>query len=543
MIDQTTDPDAEQSGADTVVVLPDPDDDAPAGGRPSRRRLDPAALLDVGRWGVFLGLSALVLRPALTTAVVADDFLIPFHQYATGGASFRESLHIGWTGASAGHFNYIGQIIGAIVGWIWVQLTLHFGINFSAVFATTKFVVFMLTALAAARFLRSAAAAIGTPVSPWRSRVYVAVALFGTLQIHVAWSNDPTANYPMSGFASAAIGLWILATAIDTFLDPTPRRVVTLAALGFAGILYYEVNAAVIVAFLPLALTLAARRVNGRFALRNVVLAGIPLALPAVATVVVRLLTSPTRPEDAYSGTSISTGGTLLSTFRNAVVSGFPISAWKLTRDWLGAPFVLRVVPVAITVLVAAVLVGLARTRPAPRPGPVRSWWLTAAVVAAPVGYWLGATAIQAATPKVQAESSGIGYVYNYYAVAASCIAVLLALVALVVVPRLPELARTALVVGAASFLVLQFFISWNLTRRFNEVTLPGQQVLSTYADDRPESERCAALDAWLGGSWPEYYRQDLVNGIQWAHEEYRGDPYCKRLMGETTERPAIMRG
>jgi hypothetical protein len=65
------------------------------------------------------------------------------------------------------------------------------GVRYSLLYALTKFVVFMVTAVVAARLLRTLTALGGRRIGVWRSRLLVVLVLFSTLQLHVAWSLDP----------------------------------------------------------------------------------------------------------------------------------------------------------------------------------------------------------------------------------------------------------------------------------------------------------------------------------------------------------------
>lgn len=487
-----------------------------------------------GRWILFVVLSALALKPVLTTAVVADDFYVLFHTERLGGGSFARALEIGVDGASLGHFNYLGQVIGAITSWIWIQLSFVHGVRFSLVFATTKLLVYLGAALAAARFCRKALEVGGVSLSPWRVRVYVAIALFGSLQIHVPWSNDPTGSYPMAGFASAAIGLLVLSFAVDAYDTPTWRRSISLGLAVCAAILYYEINVAVAVAMLPAAGMLALRRDgDGKRSWSNAMLAGIPIAVPAVVTVVMRVLTRPVAEEFQYSGTTITADSSIVPAYLRAMVSSLPGSAWKLSRDWLAEPIWIRATPVLLLVLFAVVIGALARVFPHPDDVKVTRPWALATFAAAPLIYWGSATAIQIATPKVRDESPGIGYVYNYYAVGAVCVAVLLVIGCVVVAPKLRggRLVAVVLIPVLVAALSVQFLLSWNIRARLAEAMQPNADLLTAYADDLSIEERCSALIGWNAGVWPEYYASGVIEGLASASENYRDEPFCDEVV------------
>ena len=517
------------SASDTAVVRNRPDA-ARSPVATLRRTVGHPVAVAVGQWALFVVMSALALKPVLTTAIVADDFYVLFYTEQLGGGSFVKALEIGMDGASLGHFNYLGQVIGAMTSWLWIQLSFVHDVRFSVVFAATKLVVYLAVASAAARFCRRALAAGGVSLSPWRTRIYVAVALFGSLQIHVPWSNDPTGSYPMAGFASAAIGFFVLSFAVDAYVEPSWRRSIGLGIAACAAVLYYEINVAVAIALVPVACMLAFRRDDeGRRSWRNVLLAGIPLGIPAFVTLVLRLTTQPEPGGFEYSGTTISTDATLIPSFLKALVSSLPGSAWKLSRDWLATPIWIRVTPVLLLVLFAVVLGVLAKLHPYPERARVSRPWLLASLVAAPLIYWVIATAIQSATPKVRSESLGIGYVYNYYAIGAVSVAVLVVITAVVIAPvvRHRGIVLAVLVPVVVAALSVQFLISSNVRARLAEVTEPNADLLTAYADHLPIDQRCDALIIWTNGAWPEYYERGVVDGLESASETYRDEPFC----------------
>ena len=65
------------------------------------------------------------------------------------------------------------------------------GVRYSTIYAVTKLVVLLATALSASAFTRTGLAVTGRMASAWRCRIVVTALLFGTLQLHNPWSNDP----------------------------------------------------------------------------------------------------------------------------------------------------------------------------------------------------------------------------------------------------------------------------------------------------------------------------------------------------------------
>ena len=477
-----------------------------------------------GQWGLYLGLSALFLRSILTTTIVADDFANPFQQLISVGMSPWEMVRYAWRATSSvGHFNYLGQIIGSLYTGGTVWLASEFGIRFSTMYAALKFAMLVGTAVAGSAVLRQVCAYLGSPIDAWRNRILVSAIFFSTLQLHMAWSNDPVGSYPLSGYASAILGLAALGLGINA-VRVKRRWTPTLAGLaGTAALLYYEINVAVVGAV-------------GLFAFVNAIAVGrggrwregLRLA-PAVvipSVVVVFLQGRASAASANYGGTSVRLEE-MVPTFWRSLMSSLPGSAWQLSREFLGFTVALRSNALAILVVVVAVVVTLAAIiQPVPDP-PSPPPWKLAAAVAGPVAYWVGATLIQASTAKVQAEAARIGQVYNYYAIGSIVVAMMLALAFHLYVHRVPHLLRPALIVGIAAFVLAQFMLTWNVAEQFNARTPANRNLLVAYTEHWPMEERCEALLRWSEVPWPEYYEVAIIRGMEIGYMRFQGESFC----------------
>jgi len=499
------------------------------GGGPIRRHPRTAEAL---RWALFLAAAWLVLWPALTITISGDDLLNPFYVFADYGPS---PLGM-WRSVSRdltrqGHFNHLGQNLGAIVFVGWAYL-IGWGVRFSLLYAVTKFVVIVLAALAGARLLRTLAATAGRDVPVWRSRVVVALALLTTLQIHVAWSADPVASFPLSGYLAAAVGLWALDLGARALADRADGRSAVVAAAALCvAILYYEINVAVAVALAPIVvLRLRSARAAGglRAALRR---AAIVLGPPALLTVVLQGLAA--RASSGYTGTEVVVGGDGTPTVLARTVAGsLPASAWPVARDWLGEPVDVSPRAVAVAAVAAVVLVALLVLAPAatPSPAPDRTRTLVAASV--PLLVWLVATGIQAATAKVRTETVRVGYVYNYYAYGSIGVV----LVALLLAPLLPAVlrargVRVALVAPAVAVVLAQAAVNGSVQRAFDDRLRASDAVVVAFSERAPEPERCAALEEWAAlPFWQPYYRTDFVEDVNRTYRHFHGEAFCSTL-------------
>jgi hypothetical protein len=481
-------------------------------------------------WIAYLVGSWALLRPVLLTTVYADDFVNPFMQFPIASLDPASLVEYAWNGTrGAGHINVVGQAIGAFNAAFNVLLMSVFGLRYSTIYAATKLVVYVVTALAASTFLRQVSAAMGRTVSPWRARIMVSVALFGTLQIHIPWSNDPVASYPLSGFATAAMGFGLLSLALRALQSDRLKHAVIAGVAGSLAVLYYEILVAAVVAIVPLAAWLWwSTNPRTRGSLQRVLALLLPMTLvPAAVAVLAKLTIGSTN--SGYTGTAVSLGGGFVRSLWLGVVSTLPGAAWGLSREFLGGPVAIRASAVMILVVGATVLWSVAERHPWVRAdGRVQSRIGFALLLASPLTFMLLAAAVQTGTQKVQDEAPKVGYVYNYYAIGATAWAVVIVL-AILLAPRRCTLwpIRNVAVVLAAAFVSLQLMINWNITIRFNELTYPSRQLLVAFSEQLPEVERCSALQGWTLGSWPDYYEDSMVAGLQSAYEYFHDEQFC----------------
>lgn len=477
----------------------------------------------------------MILRPALLTTVTADDFVNPFAQAV--GAGFEPRAIWTYTVqnvANAGHFNYVGQLTGSTIVAVWTWAITAAGVHFTTVLAVTKFAILVSAIEVSARLVTRLETCLGHAGSLWRSRMLLIVTFSLLLQVHVPWSNDPVTSYPMAGFGSAALGLLlILFTDRAVAHGMGLRSSVGLAMLALLNVTYYELNvAAVGAATVVVGLTLlSAGPVAGRGTL---LLRSSAALLPSL--VVAASLTVGSRPSSAnYTGTSIELGGETLRQAMSGVVSSLPVSSWHVALAWLDRPVNMGIAVTRFLVIAGGlllVLIVIVRRLTPLVQSNIRDRSRAIALSLALVSYWLGATAIQAATAKVRDEAPGIGYVYTFYAAGSAVVGILLAACLSALIRSRPGLGRIV-VVGTVLLGAYQFALNSTVTMRFNEVMVPAQNLLNVYSEGRDEQQRCQALGWWKSMGWPEYYSSFTEDGMNVSYEHFRGEPFCRLESGE----------
>ena len=485
-------------------------------------------------WLLFLLSAYLLLRPVLLTTVAADDLINPFSQMYHAGTTLgpiwrrvKESVSV------TGHFNYLGQLFGSIVVLLWSYLIGNFGFRFSLVYALTKYVFFVLAIMMIASYARSVLRDSGRHVPTWTCRAVALAALAFPLQLHIPWSNDPTASYPMAGYGTALFGLLFLFLCRRALVGNQWRNLLVVGITGSAAVLYYECNSfavlATVVFFVERAWGLRSdRRLVLRELARYLICVG-----PAAATTLYFFFKNRAASAN-YSGTSLRLSTPFLEKFRNGIVSSTPGSSWPLAHDWLGhtTRFNVRILQFFFAGLVTlAVLIWITRNKKPNTSEIPTGGWQRLLVAVLPAGiYWLGATFAQTATKKVQDESQRIGQVYNYYAVGSVAISLIVVVMILGIVRahhqfRLRVFFSTAFVVVGC----YQYATNLNVLLRFNEAMKPTSNLLVTFAE-RPEmAERCARLDQWKAMGWPEYYWLDLELGMNMMYQLNHQEDFCRR--------------
>lgn len=484
----------------------------------------------LGFVGAYLLSSYLLLRPALTTVLLGDDFESPFATISTAGVGLFRALSYAWQTSfvTGDRSRVVGAFVGRTFQWGWLWFSANFGVSLSTFYAATKFLTYLICAASVATFWWLAARRTRRPI-PWRvALVLFSVALFGSVQIHGLWSNDPVQGLPIAGFAVTAIGFALLSIALWTTGRPTWRRFALGAVVGLVAVSYYETNiGAVFGAFVIFAAE--AWRLRGRsrevahYAAGTAVFCGVPAAW----TIFARF----TAVGDTYPGRQI--GGILGRPFVDGLIGSLPGSAWHLETKYVGGtPWIFGSAVIAALVAVATLIWVVWRTPPASSrsaaPGGTRVASLAAAAAVAVFGVF--AVGLETSTLLFGGQVSVIGSVYTFYAVSAAAVALAFAAGAWWLIGRRTLRWKVAGGVAAllfTAFLVVQGSFNARLRDVENIELATNLAVYRTFAAGVPESQRCAAIDAWASAPWPEYYKQDVVLGTNLGYLKYYGVLFC----------------
>jgi hypothetical protein len=161
-----------------------------------------------------------------------------------------------------------------------------------------------------------------------------------------------------------------------------------------------------------------------------------------------------------------------------------------------------------------------------------RDYWSMALAVTSLVSFWVVGVGIQAVTSKVQDESPRIGYVYTYYAMGATVVALFVALTILFYGSSL-RIKISTLVVALMLTAVgsCQLTINWQLMDKMNASLEPNRALLDAFSSQTDIPHRCQALINWTNGGWPPYYEEGMTNGLQAAYLHYHGEKFCPNFV------------
>jgi hypothetical protein len=475
----------------------------------------------------FFLISALIaigMRPILTTVVVADDLIGPFSIFSEVGPSLRQHLRMGYEAASYGHFNYLGQIIGAFISWLWLNLMLV-GIRYSTIYFFTKFIVFVCLVYTTAAATCSIAQLWNVRLPRGSLRIMIAITMIATFQLHLVWSNDPVASYPMSGYFSVILGfvaLWSASKLLKK--DRSLVQWVLAPTLLLCAILYYEMN----IALIPTIAVLATghhlyNSPNRKSALRHLVRFASAYIPPVVLVLFLQYQNAP--KSASYDGTAIALSGKAIETFGKMMVSSLPFSSWHLGRAWVFKYPTIQNSVMLISALVLLITLSIWSVKATQRHMISRKvFWIIPSLVT----YWIFATAIQSATVKVQNEASKIGAVYNFYAVGSTVFVVCFSVVALVIIgrvkrPNLKVLFISMIMVVSCS----QVFLNNAIQRQHFQLLPQSRNLLVSFSERLPIESRCSFLQTWLTMGWPTYYSNSMTTGLERSFLYKFNEPFC----------------
>lgn len=491
--------------------------------------------LNIIKTFLYMAYSTVLLFPILSNPVVADDFAAPFYQLERlEGFGATSALRYGWDSAYGGvNFRILGMPFGSFMHFLYVDLAGRFGIRISTSYFITKLVIYLGVGLTASWVCLELLRLAGKKLSQWSVLFVASTVLFASLQNHGMWSNDPTTGYPLAGFGSVIFGVGVLGYSLRTArIGIDAKRTTVLTILTTISVLYYELNIGMIMGIAPILMIMALRptqeiKSSISLKIKKLFFVSIPCVIPALALVWGRILSGSST--QSYGGTTIRLGGQALTTFLNGIISTLPGSAWALSKETLGGSIVFGdgVVPIVV-LLVSVVTMFLYSESQQKKEEQYFDAWLVMAGLASLVFFWSVGVGVQSITSKVQDESPRIGYVYTYYAIGATVVAILISLVILYFGSSLQLKTSTALIALVLTVIAsCQLTVNWRLMDKMYASLEPNRALLVAFSSQPAIPYRCRALLDWSYGGWPDYYEEGMIGGLQAAYNHYHHEDFC----------------
>lgn len=487
---------------------------------------------------LYMAYSTVLLFPILSTPLVADDFAAPFYQFHAAGFGITPAVKYGWDSAYGGiNFRILGSPFGSLIHFFYVDLAGRFGIPISTSYFITKLGVYLGVGIVAAWVCNQLLRLAGKRLSQWTVLFVTSTVTFVSLQNHALWSNDPVVSYPLAGFGSVILGLAVLGYSLKTaILGITSRRIAILSTLTTASVLYYEINVGMIMGIAPLFVIVALRRAADDQSLffsksKNLVFVSIPCVIPALVLLWGRNLSG--SAAQLYGGTTIRLGIRSLHTFVNGMMSTLPGSAWVLSKETLGGSvrFIAGVLPVVVLLILVVTWFLYSEAHQAKQKRTFDGWLFATGLIALLI-FWFIGVGLQSITMKVQDESPRIGYVYTYYAVGATVVALVVSMAILYF--GSPLRMKTSTVVVAIVLTVVascQLTVNWRLLDRMHAAFEPSRALIAAFSSQATVPYRCRALLDWSNGGWPDYYEVGMIAGLQDAYRHYHREEFCPNFV------------
>lgn len=471
-------------------------------------------------------LSMFLLYPAIHTPLIADDFAIALGQSDRISQSWSQQIYEAWSGIFSGtHFNLLGQITSNLWVKFWLQLSSNLNLNLHLGFWSLKVCIFLLLQFTMARFLY-----LHFHFSRLSSRLSVFIVFPGLIQVHAAWSNDPVANYPLAGFFAAVFGL----IAIHRFLllvnESSKKNLIVSIAANLVALLIYEINVSVAAAEVVIAIFSLAAKKNVRplQKIRELSFQILTISFTVGVALIARFALADA--SNVYGGTQISPGSAGIVTFFSNLISTIPLTSLGLVNKFLGGTTrstLNSVLVIAAMVLVALLLAAQQRAVNSTdyrQRNRSRDQILTMGLIT----WACAAVAIQSITPKVQLETQKIGYVYTSYATSYTVLAILISYLII----RIAKLGvvytfATSLLVGIIG---MQFQANLEISKWLYASTIPNRAIVHSLLVETSEEERCKALNDWVAGPWPEYYENEVIEGLIVYTRSSQGVTYCSEF-------------
>jgi hypothetical protein len=465
----------------------------------------------LGRVSVILIVSLSILKPIITTALLADDLIISTYQSYVLNESWFYQVTAAVNQAIGGtHFTVLNGIISGLWVKTWIGLSVAFGINLHLGFWLAKLVIYSLWGYLVFVFIRRNAI---TNDKPMTILMLVILAIGFNLQIHTLWSSDPVTNFPFAGYFPVIFALIAINYFSVHLTDYSYKFFLTSSVLNVACLLIYEINISII--FYQISLIFLLKYKN-KITLHELVLKLVPSAIAFSMLIIARLFAA-TNSQN-YDGTVISITWRVLKTFLITILSSLPLSSspmfFKLGNQM---NFGINIAVFIFFLLISYVFLNSLDTRKLAK--------INLEIVAPLFAWGFSAAAIQAITAKIQSEVDAVGKVYTFYSTTSTVSVIFTVMLVRYALGKVNI--QNAFVLIFSIIFALQVSVNYSLNNQINQFFAPNIELIKLATVPSENFDRCKKLHDWNALGWPEYYSAGVTDGLNRLSKVVNRSVFC----------------
>lgn len=481
------------------------------------------ALKFVTYGSVWLFVVGLLFKPAITAQPAGDDLINPFFMFYETNGSFLETIKLGIEYGTSHKFDVVGQIAFVLHSWLWIQFDYFTGLDHIWFYALSKGMIFAAVLLSAAYWIQQIIRSLRLQISNWKLLFLITAISGSTIQMHNIWSNDPVANYPMSGYASAVFSFVVLGLLVRHKNSHSLKTMFLVSIWVSVAILYYQINISLLPAVFMFWIANNWLELKSKNLLKPIMRGTALFFLPVVVVLYGAILTSGST--DDYGGTTIGSWSTFPKTTVIGILGTLPGAGWSLSEKSIGA----ILFPGWTTALVGVILLWILMSFvPRRAIGKSESFDLKEVIKITLPGaaFWLAVVSIQTMTSKYQNEIVSVGQIYNFYSHGHIFVAGVVLIVFL-------GLSNTSIRFSTVAVCIITFFgltqfqINSQLRAVMRDGNIQSLRLLDTFDVSTSDRSRCKAWNNWASIGWPEYYEQGMAVGYQRAFKTLYGEDFC----------------
>lgn len=471
-------------------------------------------------------LSIVYLWPLRLVSPLADDL----HLLAQGSGLLRKRglLHVLdiWSDFSitSAHLTPLGGLWTAIHVWLTNQLALRTAIHLDSAWGLLRIIWIALAIQSALHLSRTLTKVLSLP--PTFNYIVLPI-LLGTIQVHGYWSNDPVIAFPVASWAICVIGflyLSLLLRSMNREIWSSKYYPFIATTVAFIGVFTYELFLAFLIA--GFCLFLIPFLLSRQWTIRLFSIGLSAVVLPSFVLVLTQLIRM--SKGSVYSGTEIAISVSSLPRIAFfAMLSCLPFTNFELTEQLLQHGRIVasqRFLSSAILGLLATSLILQLK-----KSNQIVEKFHIFIVSVSLLSIWIISTGLIIITPKYQSELNGVlGKVYVNYAPSWIALSLLISLFVSIFINK------SSLIFSRLTILVLLvlgiFQFSTNLKQvyvlqRDSSWSKPLLALLESPISENVS--RCNQIDVLFGLPWPDYYQNEIYEGIQDSYQGTYGVPYC----------------